>query len=379
MKKNIKSIYLLEIIMLVMVACFMPILQYTKLNKYMLKVAFSSIILILCLLRFGIKKDNHILKKYSVLIVIIHILITLIFTYFLGLFIGFSKSLFSLRINTIINGLVLTTIDVVAINLVRFIIAKNSFENKKPIIFYTMIIIVLQVMVQMINNPLITSFDIFEFICVTVIVTIARETLCSYMTYNIGLAPTLLYDLLVNIYIYVLPIVPALNSFLYSVIFVILPFSVYYALHKLLNKYETRALIVKERISKLIFWPIFLVLIFVVILVAGIFNHKMIAIASNSMKPVFSRGDAIIYEKVSAEEVNIGDVLVFERDGKIITHRVIRKYTTNDDIIFVTKGDSNNAEDSGFVHKNEVLGRGEKVVKWVGYPTVIFSEIFEKD
>ena len=379
MKKNIKSIYLLEIIMLAFVICFIPILQHTQLNKYMLKVAFSSISFIVFFLTFGMKKDNHLLKKYSILIVIINLLFTLIFTYFLGIFIGFNRSLFSLSFSTIISGLVLTTLDIVAINLIRFIISKNSFENKKPIIFYTIIVIVFQILIQMTNTSLITGFDIFEFVCVTVIITIAREALCSYMVYNIALAPCLLYDWVVNIYIYVLPIIPALNSFLYSIVFVILPFSIYYSLHKILNMYNARDFITKERISKLVFWPVFLLLILVVVLVAGIFKHQMIAIASNSMKPTFYRGDAIIYEKVSAQDINVGDVLVFNKDGRIITHRVVRKYMNNDEIAFVTKGDSNNSEDNGFIYSKDVLGRGEKIIKYVGYPTVLFSEIFEKD
>ena len=110
-----------------------------------------------------------------------------------------------------------------------------------------------------------------------------------------------------------------------------------------------------------------------------IFRHKMIAIASNSMKPTFYRGDAIIYEKVSAKEINIGDVLVFNRDGKIITHRVVKIYKNNKKIAFVTKGDSNNSEDSGLVDSKDVLGRGEKIIKYIGYPTVLASEILEKD
>ena len=379
MKKNIKSIYLLEIIMLVFIIGFIPILQHTQLNKYMLKVAFSSISFVVFFLTFGMKKDNHLLRKYSMLIVIINVLFTLIFTYFLGIFIGFNKSLFSWNFNTIVGGLVLTVVDVVAINLIRFIISKNSFENKKPIVFYTIIIIAFQILIQKTNVSLVTGFDIFEFVCVTIIVTIARESLCSYIAYNIALAPCLLYDLVVNIYIYVLPIIPALNSFLYSVVFVILPFSIYYSIHKMLKMYNARDFKTKEKISKLIFWPVFLLLILVVVLVAGIFRHKMIAIASNSMKPTFYRGDAIIYEKVSAKEINIGDVLVFNRDGKIITHRVVKIYKNNKEIAFVTKGDSNNSEDSGLVYSKDVLGRGEKIIKYIGYPTVLVSEILEKD
>ena len=44
--------------------------------------------------------------------------------------------------------------------------------------------------------------------------------------------------------------------------------------------------------------PIIIVLLTIIILVSGIFGYKMIAIGSNSMIPVYEKGDAIIYEKV---------------------------------------------------------------------------------
>lgn len=371
---------MLEILMLIFVVFFeTQILMHSQLNKYMLKVAFSVLTLIAFLARFGLKKDKNFFKRYTIIIVLIHISVALIIAYLLGLFVGFNRSLFSTSFRNIIFGLGFTIIDVISIEIVRYIVCKESFENKKPIVFYTLLMIVLEILLQKANTSFNNGYDIFEFICVYVITTIAREALCSYLTYNISIVPSLIYSLLVNIYIYVLPIVPALSPFLYSMLFLVLPFSVYRSIQNILNKYDKEHKIVKEKIGKILFWPIFIFLIIIVILVAGIFRYKMIAIVSNSMNPYFYRGDAIIYEKAKADDIREGDVLVFIRDGKIITHRVVKKINTNDNTLFVTKGDNNNANDEGYVYSKDVLGKGKSVVKYIGYPTVLVSEFFEKE
>ena len=45
---------------------------------------------------------------------------------------------------------------------------------------------------------------------------------------------------------------------------------------------------------------------------------------------------------------------------------------------FTTKGDANNAPD-GFISTNEnVIGKVDYVVKYIGYPTVLINELFER-
>ena len=56
-------------------------------------------------------------------------------------------------------------------------------------------------------------------------------------------------------------------------------------------------------------------LIFVVALISGVFKYKMIAIGSDSMNPIYYRGDAIIYEKDT--DIQKGDILVFEYDVEL--------------------------------------------------------------
>jgi signal peptidase I len=47
--------------------------------------------------------------------------------------------------------------------------------------------------------------------------------------------------------------------------------------------------------------PLLVIIIPMLLLVSGVLKYQMMAVASNSMYPIFERGDALIYEKLSNE------------------------------------------------------------------------------
>lgn len=67
---------------------------------------------------------------------------------------------------------------------------------------------------------------------------------------------------------------------------------------------------------------------------------------SGSMKPVLdkdSNGIRIIPK--NSEEINVGDIISFEKNNELIVHRVIEKGKDNLGAWFITKGDSNSIDD----------------------------------
>jgi len=69
----------------------------------------------------------------------------------------------------------------------------------------------------------------------------------------------------------------------------------------------------------------------------------IVAVESNSMVPTFQKGDILIIQGVSKDELKIGDVVVFSVPGQPIpvVHRIIK---INSDTTFQTKGDANNGQ-----------------------------------
>ena len=119
-----------------------------------------------------------------------------------------------------------------------------------------------------------------------------------------------------------------------------------------------------------------MLLIVLLLLTSGIFKYQLIAIATNSMKPTFYRGDAIMIEKCDIKDIKMGDILVFVSEGRIITHRVIEIYKEDYNIKFITKGDNNNVKDDIISDESNYIGKGIYGIKYIGYPTVLLNEMF---
>ena len=85
------------------------------------------------------------------------------------------------------------------------------------------------------------------------------------------------------------------------------------------------------------------------------FGITILQVSSNSMVPIFQKGDFIIIKKQA--EYSVGDIITYkmteENISYYITHRIIKK----DGNEYVTKGDANNREDSQKVNSNNIKGK----------------------
>lgn len=97
----------------------------------------------------------------------------------------------------------------------------------------------------------------------------------------------------------------------------------------------------------------------------------VVSVVSNSMKPSFERGDLILVTGTSYDDIEVGDVIVFESTYSTIAdsmppliHRVIAKENGTVD----TKGDANTAQiryclGRGFYMTGSGCDRGEQLVQ----------------
>lgn len=64
--------------------------------------------------------------------------------------------------------------------------------------------------------------------------------------------------------------------------------------------------------------------------------------STGSMLPLFDKGaNGVRIAPQSPDEINVGDIITFQRDSNLIVHRVIEKGQDDEGIYFVTKGDNN--------------------------------------
>ena len=103
----------------------------------------------------------------------------------------------------------------------------------------------------------------------------------------------------------------------------------------------------------------------------------MMGIGSNSMKPVISKGDAVIVRKVdNINDLKKGQIIVFKQDGKYIVHRLI-KLDKSKELSIVTKGDANNSKDVKNKSIDDVEGIVEFKIPLIGYPSVLLDELLK--
>ncbi len=366
--KNIR-LYLIELILFISIIVF----NFVYRNSLMLDLSIVLITIVSFML-YGLYKDNSYAKSSVIRIVISCLLSFFVVIYSIGLFTGFNNSIFNFNSNYIVRVLFVEAIVIICEEILRYIIIKKSIDSYIPMIIYAVIISALNIMIE-INGLDFTNRElVFIFISVTVLPVISREFLCSYLTYKVSYIPSLIFKSVIVLYGYILPIVPALGNYLYSVFNIVLVYLIYYFSSKSISYAEKSNKYSRKVSTYIVYLPILAFLIFIVILVAGVFRYKLIAIGSNSMKPVYEKGDAIIYEKVDFNNLVLGDVIAFNKNGTIITHRIvsIKGYTIK------TKGDNNNGVDYFDVNASEVLGKVEYKIKYIGYPTLWINEFFRR-
>lgn len=118
---------------------------------------------------------------------------------------------------------------------------------------------------------------------------------------------------------------------------------------------------IKDFIFRIIY---ILLIIYLLIFVPSLWGQKPLVVISGSMEPTLKVGGVLYYEKINIDELDEGDILVYQTNDHIISHRIV-DIIEND---FITKGDKNNSVDNYLVNRNQVLGKGTNwSIPFIGY------------
>ena len=109
-----------------------------------------------------------------------------------------------------------------------------------------------------------------------------------------------------------------------------------------------------------------LLLIFSLLPVSG--NFRVMVVQSGSMEPVIKGGAVVIVRPVETYKIN--DVITFRQRGKAgipITHRIVGIKVEEGNLIYITKGDANDANDAREIRDRDILGKVLFDIPYVGY------------
>lgn len=343
------------------------------------------ILLIISLYIHFTEGDNHGRfpknKEYIKKMIIIMLLYVIIY-FFLGLLFGFTKSPYSHKIITLLKNIWRIIVPVIALEYIRSITICNNSNNKFIIITFTLLLFVIELNLNTFIKNISISEDAFKYVSQTVIPLFATEMLCTYLCLKGSYKLSLPYRIILNAITIFSPVFPDIDWFASGIIGVLFPAIIF-----LLYKYDYQKK--NRRISRrdlkkqnpIVYVPIFIILIIFGAFMLGLFKYEPIAIVSNSMDPVFNRGDVVVLRKVNKTNLNKlkkYDIIIYSIDKQLVAHRVINKKEEKGKLYFKTKGDANISPDLKWVKEDQIVGKYEFHIKYVGYPSVWLNDLFKK-
>ena len=79
--------------------------------------------------------------------------------------------------------------------------------------------------------------------------------------------------------------------------------------------------------------------------------------------------------QVTIEE---GQVIAFEKNDRVVIHRVVDIQIINGQTRYFTKGDANTSNDDGFIYDYDIVGIVNFKIPYIGYPTLWLRSLFNR-
>lgn len=320
-------------------------------------------------------------KNENIKLVIVMTLFYLIIYFLSGLLFGYAYSPYSHAIKTLLLNIWRFIVPIVCIEIVRSVIINKNKKNKTFIIIATILFILLEFNFKAFMSSTRDYGELFKNIGSSLLPLIAENIMLTYFTlcgsYNLALT----YRLPVELTFLILPIFPNFDWYLTGVIGITVPIVFIIIFSNFKSIYGTRKRKGRKKESLVSMIPFLIVLSLLVLFMCGIFRYEPLAIMSNSMVPLFEKGDLVIFEKIPDEElkkIEIDTIIVYSIKNQLVIHRIVDRWESEGETYYLTKGDANMTNDIEPVKPNQIIGIYKFHIKYLGYPSVILSELFNK-
>lgn len=383
MKKNNIIIYLSEFLLLIYIIMFKTIVSKYFVSYISIFNNLFFVILVLIIYNIiGLPKRKSLINYSGIQTLIICFIVYYLLIYIFGLFYGFLSNAYSLKFLNIARNIIGAVIFYILKEVYRYMIAQKARKkNYLPLLIATILITVLDIIMEINSYDLSTSSGIFEFIEASILPKLALSSLLSYISYKFNYKLAILFLLLFDLPKYFLPIFPDMGTYISSMANLIFIFICYYQLSLVIEKYERKIPLTKSAGKKYLLLPIVIPLLILVGLVSGVFKYHLFAIGSNSMLPIFAKGDATLIKKLTEKEyktIKVGDIIAAYYNNKIIVHRVVSIDEKNGLYTIKTKGDNNDSVDVWTIQNDDIYGKVEHIVKYIGLPSVELGELMNE-
>lgn len=380
MEKDKIRVFILEILLIIFLFFALFALNIFSRKILALSLGIYAIIVSLFLKKRRFPSINK--KQVTTLMVVFSMLYIAIF-YLLGLYFGFerSKILFSFR--TIIDFILPLSIIIISSEWIRGTFLSHKLEigyktKKKDLsivfTYISMVIIDLLIYTEVYNVRVLDDFlTVLGFIFFS---SLSCNLLYNYITNRYGIKGVIIFRLITVLFAYIIPIVPDLYIFFRSFLRMLYPYLIYLVFEKMFSKNDYsmgRQEKRKEMIGNTLIIALAAAL---VMLISCEFRYGIIVVGSESMTGTINKGDAVVFEKYTNQEIKNGQVIIFNYNNIQTIHRVVEVQRINGEYRYYTQGDANKRKDEDYRTEEDIYALVDLKVKYIGYPTLWVRELF---
>lgn len=373
-KRSVKNITLCLIFVIYMF--LYKLIIFPNFMKYseIMNASFVISLLALSIFFLGFRKDKVTnLEKSVIKIVIFYLCLTFFIMYGLGLVIGFLKNGYSLSFFTLLDNIFAPILIIISCELFRYVVIWANRDKKIFVWIFTALLILFEVCISTKGIPFGDIEAMFRLAATVILPIIVKNVALTYFCYHLGYRVPLIYRLVMDVYIFVVPIVPDIGEYVESMILLSLPFLMYLSTYAMIDDKIQRQEAIFYK-SGFTLWdiPVAVLLITLICLISGFFPHYMIGIGSDSMSPKINKGDAVIIEKLrKGIHLKKNDIIAYSKDGRLVVHRIVEINGHS----YITKGDANGGNDPKAVKEKQIKGIVRLKIPFIAYPTVWLSEL----
>lgn len=380
MKRDKLKIYILELILIVFL--FFALIASKIFTRSILSIfmVVYTIIVILCLKK---EKSHSIHKRQVDILMTIFAIIYLGIFYLMGLYFGFEKAKITLSLWSIFRFIIPLTLIIVSSEIIRqrFLQqdVKINIKSKKinlSLVFTYVSMVLIDLLIYNGIYDLTNLEDFLMALGFVLFASLSCNLLYNYISIRYGNRGIIIYRLITILYMYIIPIVPSVYIFFRSFIRMLYPYIIYVILEKLYSKSDF-AVSYNDKKKAIIGNGVLLIIItLMIMLISCQFKYGILVIGSRSMTGAINKGDAIIFEKYENQNIQKGQVIIFDYNGIQTVHRISEIINVNGEYRYYTKGDANKNIDSGYRTKENIQGVVKLKIKYIGYPTLLVRKLF---
>lgn len=380
MKKDKIRIFILEILLVLILFFALFALNIFTRSVLALIIGIYALITAYVLKR---RKIVSIHKKQAMILMITFAMFYLGIFYLLGLYFGFVKSKILLSFSTIFKFILPISIIIIGSEAIRRIFLsheliikiKSKKINISPILTYIAMVII-DLLIYTEAYDLAKLDDFLTVLGFVFFASLSCNLLYNYITNRYGSKGIIIYRLITILYVYIFPIVPDMYIFFKSFLRMVYPFIMYLIFEKLFSKNDYTVAVQDKRREVLDNSILLVLATLAVMLISCQFRYGIIVVGSESMTGTVNKGDAVIFEKYTDQQIEKGQIIIFNYNDIKTIHRVVDIQKVNGEYRYYTKGDANKRNDEGYRTEEDIYALVELRVKYIGYPTLWVRELF---